>query len=67
MKIEKEILKNYIKIFKVNNKYNCHLKIGAQTFAFGRVDTKTEAKWYASQLAKALETLVISTLFNLLK
>ena len=50
--------KQYIRVIKMGDKYNCYLQIDHQGFNIVEETSKQRANWYAKMLAIALDRMI---------
>lgn len=55
---QKQILKKYVRVVKIEDKWNTYLQIDHQGFSVVEETTLKRARWFGKQLAIALERLL---------
>ena len=53
-----EVKEKYVRVVKINGKWNAYLQIDQQGFCVCEQTTKKRANWYADMLSVALERLM---------
>ena len=53
-----EVKEKYVRVVKINGKWNAYLQIDQQGFCVCEQTTKKRANWYADMLTAALQRLI---------